>query len=145
MKTILIVDDDPVSVQIIDMIVRRNGYEAASAASAAEALAWLDRCTGVEAIIADYNLGGTTGLELYLMLGIHLRYHSLPVILCTSAADPGTVSQALELGVRYFIVKPVNPQALMDKVEAAIRERPMNWARGVNHCPACGAPMARRP
>ena len=144
MKTILIVEDDPVSAQIIETVVRRYGYETATAASAAEALAWLDRGTTPEAVITDQNLGGTTGIELYLMLGIHLRYRPLPVILCTSAADPGTVSEAIEVGLRYFIVRPINPKALMDKVEAAIRERRNNWVRGANQCPACGTPLGRR-
>jgi len=124
MKTILIVDDDPVSVRLIEMIVARNGYGTAGASSAAEAFAILDSGRPIELVITDQNLGGQSGLELSRKLRADVRFHNLPVILCTGLADRQTVEEAMRIGVRHFIVKPITPQILMEKVNAVAAERP---------------------
>jgi two-component system, chemotaxis family, chemotaxis protein CheY len=124
MKTILIVDDDPVSVRLIEMIVARNGYGTAGASSAAEALAILDTGQPIEMVITDQNLGGPSGLELSAKLRADVRFHNLPVILCTGVADRQTVVEAMGLGVHHFIVKPITPKVVMEKVNAVVAERP---------------------
>jgi two-component system, chemotaxis family, chemotaxis protein CheY len=124
MKTILIVDDDPVSVRLIAMIVARNGYATAAAGSAAEALAWLESAEGCEIVITDQNLGGMTGLELYSALHADVRYRNIPVILCTGVADRATITEAMALGIRHVIIKPITPKVVMDKVVTVEAERP---------------------
>ena len=124
MKTILIVDDDPVSVRLIEMIVARNGYGTAGASGAAEALAILDSGRPIEMVITDQNLGGQSGLELSAKLRADVRFHNMPIILCTGVADRQVVEEAMRLGVRHFIVKPITPQIVMGKVNAVAAERP---------------------
>lgn len=123
-KTILIVDDDPVSVRLIEMIVARNGYGTAGASGAAEALAILDSGRPIEMVITDQNLGGQSGLELSAKLRADVRFHNMPIILCTGVADRQVVEEAMRLGVRHFIVKPITPQIVMGKVNAVAAERP---------------------
>jgi CheY-like chemotaxis protein len=124
MKTILIVDDDPVSVRLIEMIVARHGYATVGASSASEAFAVLETGQAIEMVITDQNLGGQSGLELSAKLHGDVRFRNLPVILCTGVADRQTVAEALEIGVRHFIVKPITPQIVMEKVNAVVAERP---------------------
>jgi two-component system chemotaxis response regulator CheY len=124
MKTILIVDDDPVSVRLIEMIVSRHGYATAGASSAAEAIAILDTGRPVEMVITDQTLGGQSGLELVAKLRADVRFHNLSVILCTGVADRQVVEEAMRLGLHHFIVKPIKPQVVMDKVNAVVAERP---------------------
>ena len=123
MKTILIVDDDAVSVRLIATILTRNGYAAAAASSAAEALAWLDLAPGVGLVITDQHMPGMTGLELTSALRADPRFANLPVILCTGAADRATIKEATSLGIRHLIAKPVTPKVVMDKVLAIEAER----------------------
>jgi CheY-like chemotaxis protein len=123
-KTILVVDDDPVSVRLIEMILGRHGYACQPAASAAEALAWLDLGRPVEMVITDQNLGGMSGLELSEKIRADGRFHGLQVILCTGVADRATVEAAMRLGIRHFVVKPIAAHVLMAKVEAVAAERP---------------------
>ena len=124
MKTVLIVDDDPVAIRLIGMIVARRGFGVASATSAAEALAWLGEHHPVEVIVTDQNLGGTTGLELYAILQADARYKPLPVVLCTGTTHWQTVNEAMKLGIKHLIVKPITPTVVITKVEAAAAERP---------------------
>ncbi len=128
MKTILVVDDDPVSVRLIEMILVRNGYASATANSAAEALAWLEGGQPVEMVITDQNMGLTSGLDLYSALRSDSRYRNIPVILCTGLADRATVEEAMRRGIHHFIVKPITPKVIMDKVLAVAAERPRAMA-----------------
>lgn len=124
MQTILVVDDDPVSVRLLEMTIGRNGYASASASSAAQALAWLETAETVEMVITDQNLGGMSGLELFSAIHRHPRFRRLPVILCTGVADRATIEEAMRLGIRHFIVKPIMPRVVMEKVAAVVAERP---------------------
>ena len=124
MKTILVVDDDPISIRLIEMIVRRHGYETTSVTSAGAAWDWLDAGNVVEMVITDQNLGGDSGLDLCTRLRGDVRFRGVPIILCTGQADRDLVTHAMQLGVKHFIVKPIVPQILMDKVEAVAAERP---------------------
>jgi CheY-like chemotaxis protein len=123
MRTILIIDDDPISVRLLEMIVARNGYATASATSAEEAVDWLEQGEPVELIITDQNLGGTTGLEFYQSLQGNPRFRSVPVILCTGVADRDTVTTALALGIRHLIAKPITPKVVLEKIAAVLADR----------------------
>jgi CheY-like chemotaxis protein len=124
LKTILVVDDDPVSVSLIEMIATRNGFTCQAASSGAEALAWLDTATSVEMVITDQNMPGMTGLELYSKVHADLRFGHLPFILCTGLADRTTVAEAVRLGIQHFIVKPITPKVVMEKLAAVEAAQP---------------------
>ncbi|HEX7492148.1 MAG TPA: response regulator [Candidatus Limnocylindrales bacterium] len=124
MRTILVVDDDPVSVRLVEMIAERNGYACVRASSAAEALACLDGSTVVEMVITDQNMDGMTGLEFFSKVRADVRFRHLPFILCTGQASRATVDEAMRLGIRHFIVKPITPKVVTEKVAAVEAERP---------------------
>jgi len=124
MRSILVVDDDPVSVRLIEMIAERNGYACVRASSAAEALAWLDGSKAVEMIITDQHMDGMTGLEFFSKVRADVRFRHLPFILCTGQASRATIDEAMRLGIRHFIVKPITPRVVIEKVAAVEAERP---------------------
>jgi CheY-like chemotaxis protein len=124
MRTILVVDDDPVSVRLVEMIAERNGYACVRASSAAEALACLNSSTVVEMVITDQNMDGMTGLEFFAKVRADVRFRHLPFILCTGQASRAVVDEAMRLGIRHFIVKPITPKVVTEKVAAVEAERP---------------------
>jgi CheY-like chemotaxis protein len=124
MKTILVIDDDPVSIRLIEMIAARYGYETVSRSSGHDALAWLDTADSVEMVISDQRMANMTGLELYSTVRTDVRFRHLPFILCTGFADETTVREAIRLGIRHFIVKPITPKVVMEKITLVESERP---------------------
>jgi CheY-like chemotaxis protein len=127
-KRILIVDDDPVSAKLLELILQRSGYETAASADAAQALAFLESGPSIEMLICDQNLdgglgGGMTGLEFVARLRVDPRYQGLPVILCTGVADKSLAEAAVDHGIRHFIVKPIQPNVVIAKVRAVAHER----------------------
>jgi len=124
MKTILVVDDDPVSVRLIELIATRYGYETVPKSNGSEALAWLDTAETVEMVISDERMANMSGLELYSTVHADVRFRRLPFILCTGFADESTVREAMRLGIRHFIVKPITPKVVMEKIGLVEAERP---------------------
>jgi CheY-like chemotaxis protein len=121
--TVLVVDDDPVSARVLQLALEREHFHVATAASGPEALDWLAGGHPTQLVITDQNLGGMTGLDLVTTMGGDIRWRDVPVMLCTGFADRETVGRAMELGVRHFLVKPVRPAVLMEKVERILAER----------------------
>jgi twitching motility two-component system response regulator PilH len=117
--TVLVVDDEPVALRLLSMMLERQHFLVERATSAEDALTWLERPHPVELVITDQNLGGMSGLELFSRMQADLRWADIPVILCTGAADRATVTEALRRGLRWFLVKPITADALLDKVKQA--------------------------
>ncbi len=115
---ILIVDDEPSALVLLEMILKRDGYIVRKAATGREALRLLDRedeqvC---EVLITDIRMPEMDGRQLVTELRAHARTASIPVIMCTSLADRGTVIELIGQGVRDYIVKPVHASTLLAKV-----------------------------
>ena len=128
MKTILVVDDDPVSIRLIEMIAGRNGYATVAKSSGSDALAWLDTAESVEMVISDQRMDGMTGLEFYSAVHEDVRFRRLPFILCTGYADGPMVREAMRLGIKQFIVKPITPNVVLEKIAQVEAERPLLMA-----------------
>ena len=113
--TILVVDDDPLTLNLMCRIVSAGGVEVAPAASAREALHWFDR-QGAELglLVTDILMPGMDGRELARTL--RTRRPDLPVLFvsgyCQSAA--GDERSA-------FLPKPFSPAKLQDGVRRLLR------------------------
>ena len=124
MKTVLVVDDNAVSIRLIEVIAGRLGYDCAHASNAADALAWLERTSSVEMIITDQQMPGMTGLEFCETVHQQVRFRHLPFILCTGVPDRSMIEEAMRIGIKHFIVKPITPKVVMEKIALVESERP---------------------
>jgi len=116
--TVLVVDDDPVSRQIIQMTLDRRHHMVECVSNAKEALDKLKSEAGFTLVITDLNLPGQmNGLQFVKFLPTDPRWRNLPVMVCTSMADEDKVKQAIQAGVRHYLLKPVKPSVLIEKVE----------------------------
>jgi CheY-like chemotaxis protein/HPt (histidine-containing phosphotransfer) domain-containing protein len=119
--TVLIVDDDPVSRRLVRMTLERRGQQVAEVASAEAAIEWLKAGASCTLVITDLDLPGRMeGLQFFGLLAASPQWRDLPVIVCTERADEETVNNAIRRGVRHYLLKPVRPAMLMEKVEAIL-------------------------
>jgi DNA-binding NtrC family response regulator len=111
-QRVLIVDDDPVHRRLIENMVSRFGYEAATASGGEAALALLlDRekpgwdCVVLDLVMPD--LGGLAVLARLREAGLNV-----PVIVQTAHGGLENVISAMRAGAVDFVVKPVGPERL---------------------------------
>jgi FixJ family two-component response regulator len=112
-----IVDDDPDVRGSLDSLLRSVGLVPRCFGSA-EALLAGDARDGIACIVTDLHMPGMTGLEL--QAEARRRGWSQPVIMMTAFPTDATRAEALAGGAVAFLTKPIDPDALLDAVDAAI-------------------------
>ena len=68
-------------------------------------------------VITDWNMPGTTGIELLRAIRADARLKTLPVLMVTAEAKREQIIEAAQAGVNGYVVKPFTAQALKDKIE----------------------------
>jgi len=109
--TILIVDDNPVNMKLIRVLLAGEGYEVRTASDANEALAVLnDFHPGL--ILMDIQLPGIDGLELTRRLKAAPATRDIPILGLTAYAMKGDEKRILAAGCDGYIPKPIDTRAL---------------------------------
>jgi CheY-like chemotaxis protein len=116
---ILLVDDDPTTLRLLEMTLRREHLQTISTRSAEDALELLRR-EECSLIITDFQMPGMSGLEFLGRLRAEPATAGIPVVMCTVSADSDTVHEAIRQGVRDFIVKPIVRQTVAAKIRAIL-------------------------
>lgn len=120
--SILIVEDNPVSVKVLDLNLRKQGYKTVMAKSGKEALEALENNSDINLILSDIMMPEMNGLQLLELIKANAMWSSIPVIMCTAMADMDIVKQAVALGCKHYVVKPLNIGQVLGKVREVLRE-----------------------
>jgi two-component system KDP operon response regulator KdpE len=114
---VLVVDDEPQILRALRTALRADGYEVATAATAAEALA--EAASGrPEAVILDLVLPDGTGTEVCRELR---TWSSAAVIVLSAVGDEREKVAALDAGADDYVTKPFGPDELLARLRAALR------------------------
>ena len=117
-QLISIVDDDASMREALVGLVRSLGYETRDFASAEDFLASNDLAQFTCAI-TDIQMPGMNGFELKHELST--RHSSLPVIMITARAEPGTEEKAMSSGATCFLRKPFEAKSLMSCLQQVLK------------------------
>jgi signal transduction histidine kinase/CheY-like chemotaxis protein len=120
-KIILTVDDMPANLTAIRAILR-NDFDIRPARSARIAAAILDSVK-VDLILLDVEMPEMSGFEFLEQLRNNPRHpeqKDIPVIFVTSHANPDFISRAASGGARGYVLKPVVPAALVQKINSVL-------------------------
>ena len=114
---ISIIDDDESMREAINGLMRSLGYRVAAVASAREFLS-SRHVRRTSCLIADMQMPGMTGLELYQRLSASGK--PIPVILITAYTDNGVRERALAAGVIGYLSKPFEEDDLLACIRSAL-------------------------
>jgi two-component system, OmpR family, response regulator ResD len=116
-ETILVVDDEPTIVEVVELYLRREGFAVQTAADGQAALAAVER-QRPDLVVLDLMLPGMGGLEVAQRLRGAGR---LPIIMLTARGEETDRVVGLELGADDYVVKPFSPRELVARVKAVLR------------------------
>ena len=116
-KMVGIVDDDDDVRTSIESLLRSAGYQPLGFADAESFLASTG-CGMVDCLLTDYHMPGLSGLDLQREIG-RLR-PTLPVIMMTAFPTDRVREEALKQGIADFLVKPINGDLLITRLEEVI-------------------------
>lgn len=117
---VLIVDDEPVTRNLLGGVLVKHGYEVIAATNGVEALDALRRST-CQLVVCDWEMPEMNGLELCRMLrqGELSRYTY--VVMLTSHDQAQDVLDGMEAGADDFVTKPFNPAEIVARLRAGQR------------------------
>ncbi len=116
-KCILIIDDDPIALRIMQMLLQSAGYQLLSATNALDAIRLLEGGARPDLIISDIMMPGMLGTELVGHLATQPDWARIPVILVSAYHD-----HAYDCTVAAFVPKPVELPALLTLVSGLLAE-----------------------
>ena len=109
--TILIADDDPLTVRVLAASLQKEGYQVITAMDAMQALQTARKSLPA-AIIMDVMMPAGSGLTALKHIKSSTQTQLIPVIAISSSTDSGLPAQMLTLGAEDFLAKPVDLQRL---------------------------------
>jgi two-component system, OmpR family, phosphate regulon response regulator PhoB len=118
--TILVVDDDPVILQLLQVNFELEGFEVLTAADGESALAQArDHAPAV--IVTDVMMPRMSGLELLGKLKTDASTAGIPVLLLTAKAQQADIRSGHEAGADDYVTKPFDPIDLVERVNRLIQ------------------------
>ncbi len=115
---LLVVDDQPINIQVMHQIFAAD-HKVFMATSGAQALAFC-RATPPDLVLLDIVMPGIDGFEVCTALKADPNTRDIPVIFVTAHTDEAQETLGLELGAVDFISKPVNPAVVRARVKTQL-------------------------
>ena len=116
MKTILIVDDSPTMLMSMETTLTRAGYGVLKASSGEAALQGLAGGNRPNMMITDLHMRGMSGLDLIREVRKSPAGRFMPILMLTTESAQSRKDEAKAAGATGWIVKPVEPDALLGVV-----------------------------
>ncbi|HEY2865030.1 MAG TPA: response regulator [Casimicrobiaceae bacterium] len=117
---ILIVDDNPTNVKVLQTRLAAEGYEIVTAADGEEGLA-VARRDKPDLILLDVMMPKLDGFEVCRRLRADASFPFTPIVMVTAMADVKDVVAGLEAGGDEYLTKPVDHAALAARVRSMLR------------------------
>ena len=123
MARVLVVDDDKDILKAVEQILAEVGHTVVSATSAMEAIEHL-RLASFDMVLSDANMPMHSGFDLVATLRKEPEWQKLSIAMLTGRREKKDIEKAINAGVDDYIVKPIDPLLLIQKVETLFTKRP---------------------
>ncbi len=123
MRRILAVDDHPDILLLVELTLRRAGFEVETASHPGRVEALLDR-HAFDGVILDLSLPEISGLELLRRMRASPRHRDLPVMILSAHGESSDRVRGLREGANDYLAKPFEPEELLLRVRNMVADRP---------------------
>jgi len=117
-KTILIVDDDLDIRNLLIRILEPTGLKVLSAEGPAQARELLKEAPHL--ILTDLNMEPEDGFAFIQSIKLHPDYDQIPILILSSQNDFKTVKRGIGMGIRDYVLKPIQPALLLQKLKKVL-------------------------
>jgi two-component system, sensor histidine kinase and response regulator len=123
--SVLIVDDQPSSYDVLDLFLAQEPYRLGYESSGEKLLLRLEslRQNLPDAILLDMILEGMSGLEACETIKQHPNWSHIPIIMMTAANTKDELTQCFAAGADDFLSKPINRLELKARLRARLRDK----------------------
>jgi DNA-binding response OmpR family regulator len=119
MKRILLVEDDPHLVELLEYNFLKEGFQVVARFDGAKGLTRASEST-VDLLVLDLVLPSLSGLEICKQVRVNLGINRLPILILTGKSDEADRIIGLELGADAYVTKPFELKELMARVRTLL-------------------------
>jgi len=130
--SVVVVDDDPVVLTMLKMLLERDGFRVVTRGSAHGFLAAVRNANPL-LLVCDVDLPKSSGIELAMKIRNESEFADLPILMLTGRADSDTRSAAFSAGADDYMVKPLVPAEFQQRVGRLLETRRQRRATGGLH------------
>lgn len=122
--SLLLVDDDPLSLELLTGYLSPVGYRLTRARDGEEAWRLLSEPEReFDLVVSDRSMPRLNGMDLLQRIRAEPRLADMPVIFETALSDQSEIAEGIAAGVHYYLTKPFNYRLLLAVVKAALDDR----------------------
>jgi DNA-binding response OmpR family regulator len=121
-STVLVVDDDPVILKLLEVNFEMEGFTVLVARDGEEGIE-VARGDQPDLIVSDIMMPKVSGLELVIALKGDAATSEIPIILLSAKAQNADVRAGLDAGADDYVTKPFEPLDLVDRVNRLLEAR----------------------
>ena len=125
---ILVVDDEPTIVRLMEFILARQGHEMQVAVNGEEALEKI-RAHAPDLVLLDIMMPRIDGYEVARAIRADPATAGLPIIMLSAKAQEEDIRKGVEIGVDEYITKPFSPEHLVHVVAGYLSRLPKPASR----------------
>jgi len=122
MKIVLVIDDDPTMIEMVEDFLESHGYHVIPATTGEQALTKAE-ISKPDVLILDVMMPGMDGYETCRHLKQDPRLSGVPVIMFTASADPKFQQRAFAAGADFCLSKPFDLERFLNVVSMAAAKR----------------------
>ena len=116
-ENILIIDDDPSTTRLLEVLLRREGYNIQSENLSKNALQ-TSKSFAPNLIILDLMMPGIDGMTVCRDMKGDPELEDIPIIMFSAVNQPDVKVEAHEAGINEYITKPIHPNELKNRIRA---------------------------
>ena len=117
---LLIVDDDPRYLRSLEVLLRSQNYEVATASNVADAVAFVKE-QQLDLVVLDLNMPGASGVELLSYIASCDR--NIKSIVVSGESSPEAITPVLRYGANDYLVKPIPPSQLLASISNLLERK----------------------
>ena len=121
-STVLVVDDDPVILKLLEVNFEMEGFTVLVAHDGEEGIE-VARSNEPDVVVSDIMMPKKSGLELVVALKSDASTSEIPIILLSAKAQNADVRTGLDAGADDYVTKPFEPLDLVDRVNRLLETR----------------------
>jgi DNA-binding response OmpR family regulator len=122
MTKILMVDDDKLVTDLLDKLLKADGYNTVTVNDSSQAIEVAKKETP-DLVLLDLMMPQPDGFRVCRMLREIPQFKKLPIIIVTALDDSDSRAVAFGAGANDYLTKPFHPDELSEKIVAALEER----------------------
>jgi len=131
-KKILVIEDDPSALRLIEYALRQEGYQVLTALNGLEGLRTAKR-EELDLIVLDIMLPGIDGYEICHRLRAEPQTAGLPILMFSAKAREIDKATGLKVGTDDYFTKPADPSEIVSRVESLLAKKTVKPPNGLGN------------